>query len=314
MPSLPRYTRYLLRALFIASVLAGIGAYLFYAIRYQHLHIPIMNWFGGQQQDHEQWNRPDHQTDSFPLADYRLAYSRSISQIEDNLSGLSYWDERGELLAVLNRPPTILTLDLEGHITAQYPLKGVSDTEGIAYLGNGHVALSNEKHGQVVLTHIPDQPGTIDLTRAPKLSLGPSDANNSGLEGLEYDRKHDLLYVVKEQSPKALYRITGLCATKATCSFEGTHIEDLSHWLDSVDFVHDFSSVVVEPTRGHVILLSEQNQSLLELDDTGEPRSYRPLNHWPEDLNIPQAEGITLDPTGNLYLVSEPNLFYVFTR
>lgn len=311
---MPRYKRYLLRALLAVSVLAGVGAYLFYAIRYQHLHVPIMNWFSGHQKNHDEWNNPLHHADSFNLADYHLAYSRSISEIENNLSGLSYWDERGELLAVLNRPPTILTLDLEGHITAQYPLDGISDTEGIAYLGNGQIALSNEKHGRIVLTQLPDQPSAVDLSHAPTLALGPTDTNNSGLEGIEYDRIQDLLYIVKEHSPKALYRISGLCATKPQCSFDNIHIEDLSHWLDSVNFVHDFSSVVIEPTRGHVILLSEQNQSLLELDDTGEPRSYRPLNLFPEDLNIPQAEGITLDSTGNLYLVSEPNLFYIFTR
>ena len=311
---MPRYKRYLLRALLAVSVLAGVGAYLFYAIRYQHLHVPIMNWFSGHQQNHDEWNNPLHQADSFNLADYHLAYSRSISEIENNLSWLSYWDERGELLAVLNKPPTILTLDLEGHITAQYPLDGISDTEGIAYLGNGQIALSNEKHGRIVLTQLPDQPSAVDLSHAPTLALGPTDTNNSGLEGIEYDRIQDLLYIVKEHSPKALYRISGLCATKPQCSFDNIHIEDLSHWLDSVNFVHDFSSVVIEPTRGHVILLSEQNQSLLELDDTGEPRSYRPLNLFPEDLNIPQAEGITLDSTGNLYLVSEPNLFYIFTR
>lgn len=311
---MPRYKRYLLRTLLVIGILAGVGSYMFYAIRYQHLHVPIMNWFSGQQQDQDDWNRPEHRADSFNLADYRLAYSRSISEIEDNLSGLSYWDERGELLAVLNRPPTVLTLNLDGHITAQYPLDGISDTEGIAYLGNGQIALSNEKHGKIVLAHLPEQPGTIDLRRAPTFALGPSDADNSGLEGVEYDRKHDLLYVVKEHSPKALYRLAGLCAAKPQCSFDGVQVEDLSHWLHAVDFVHDFSSVLVAPPLGHVILLSEQNQSLLELDDVGEPRSYRPLNQFANELNIPQAEGITLGPNGSLYLVSEPNLFYVFTR
>ncbi|MDC6668450.1 SdiA-regulated domain-containing protein [Leclercia adecarboxylata] len=32
------------------------------------------------------------------------------------------------------------------------------------------------------------------------------------------------------------------------------------------------------------------------------------------ERNVPQAEGIAMGPDGTLYLVSEPNLFYVFSK
>lgn len=309
-----RTKRLLLRILLILAIVASVGYYLYYAIRYQHLHVPVLNWFQQHEQDDQHWNQPALHEDSFPLQDYRLTYSRTIPQIEKNLSGLSYMEDQQTLLAVLNRPPTILELNLQGDIQATYPLDGISDTEGISYLGNGQVALSNEKHGRIVLAQLPEQPGRLDLKNAPKLSLGPADSDNGGLEGLGYDHIRDLLYVVKEHSPKGLFRLHGLCAEKPTCSFDNIHIEDISHWVESLDFIHDLSSVIVEPERGHIILLSEQNQALLELDDHGEPRSYRALNYQHNDQNIPQAEGITLGPNGHLYLVSEPNLFYVFTR
>jgi uncharacterized protein YjiK len=62
--------------------------------------------------------------------------------------------------------------------------------------------------------------------------------------------------------------------------------------------------------------LSDESRLLVEYDADRELIGIMPLwRGWHGlDRSIPQAEGGTVDPEGNIYIVSEPNLFYRFRR
>ncbi len=53
---------------------------------------------------------------------------------------------------------------------------------------------------------------------------------------------------------------------------------------------------------------------MVELDIHGKAISTLSLEAGDHGLeaDVPQAEGIAMGPDGTIYLVSEPNLFYVF--
>ena len=55
---------------------------------------------------------------------------------------------------------------------------------------------------------------------------------------------------------------------------------------------------------------------LLELDRSGHPISFLSLTGGLNGLEqgIKQAEGVTMDEEGNIYIVAEPNLFYMFSK
>ncbi|NLD01204.1 MAG: DNA-binding protein, partial [Gammaproteobacteria bacterium] len=55
---------------------------------------------------------------------------------------------------------------------------------------------------------------------------------------------------------------------------------------------------------------------LIEITTEGKVISFRSLARGFAGLQkgIPQAEGVNIDEDGYLYVVSEPNLFYRFTR
>ena len=76
------------------------------------------------------------------------------------------------------------------------------------------------------------------------------------------------------------------------------------------------SSLQYDERSGHLLALSDESRLILELDVDGRPLSTMSLSKGRQGLQktVPQAEGIAMDDDGTMYLVSEPNLFYVFKK
>ena len=85
---------------------------------------------------------------------------------------------------------------------------------------------------------------------------------------------------------------------------------------DSV-FATDLSAAHFDEQTGHLVLLSDESKRVMELDgNSGKLIGYRTLDSDFAGLGkaVPHGEGMTFDDRGNLYIVSEPNLFYRFNR
>jgi uncharacterized protein YjiK len=236
-----------------------------------------------------------------------------VPGVSDNLSGLTYDEHRDQLWAVVNNPEELLTLSTDGEVLARYPLSGFEDVEGITYLGDNLLLLAEERNHALVVVEVPEQPGALFREDYRALTLGIELGGNQGFEGVGYDRAGDRLFVVKEHSPRKLYEIRGLKA-----SIEGDfnlEVIDREAWVENV-FATDLSSVHYDEQTGHLALLSDESKVLMELDGEGKLISFRSLLGGFAGLqdSVPQGEGMTLDDRGNLYLVSEPNLFYKFER
>lgn len=91
---------------------------------------------------------------------------------------------------------------------------------------------------------------------------------------------------------------------------------DRQAWIDQKIFANDLSSVHFDERTGHLVLLSDESKLLIELGQDGRLISFRSLLRGFAGLHssVPQAEGVTFDGQGNLYLASEPNLFYRLQR
>ncbi|HAB63423.1 MAG TPA: DNA-binding protein, partial [Pseudomonas sp.] len=90
----------------------------------------------------------------------------------------------------------------------------------------------------------------------------------------------------------------------------------LEAWPEQPLLVRDISSVTIDPRTGHTLILSDESRLLVELDLRGRPRSFISLLGGFNGLveGIEQAEGVAMDERGNIYIVAEPNRFYVFSR
>jgi uncharacterized protein YjiK len=273
---------------------------------HQQLYAHWQNrWHGNQAPDKNIW-----------LPDYKaVIQAKPVASVTD-LSGITYDPDRDRLVGITNSSSmAIVTLSRNGDLLERYPLIGFQDTEGIAYLGKGRVVIADEMLQRLYVVTLPSTPGPINAENAPFLAIEINlSEHNKGFEGVTYDPVNDRVFAIKERDPRQLYSVTGMLA-----SIDGSlqvRIKDLTNWIDRSVFGMDLSEGYYDPRTGHLLILSEQSDNVTELDEKGNFVSIRSLLGLTDDLekNIPQAEGMTMDADGELYIVSEPNLFYRFTK
>ena len=241
--------------------------------------------------------------------------AKVVPGISDNLSGLAYDEQRDQLWAVINNPEELVAMSKDGEVLARYPLSGFTDVEDITYLGDGLLLLAEERDHALVVVQVPHAPGALFREDYRALTLGIGRDGNKGFEGVGYDRRGDRLFVVKEHSPMKLYEIRGL--KRSLQGDFGIEVLDHDDWIRDSVFATDLSAVHYDERSGHVALLSDESKRIMELNShTGELIGMRTLNQGFAGLAeaVPQGEGMTVDDRGNLYLLSEPNLFYRFAR
>lgn len=261
-------------------------------------------WHGNQASDKNIW-----------LPDYKaVIQAKPVADIT-NLSGIAYDPDHDRLLGITNGGPMqIVAMSRNGDLLERYPLIGFQDTEGLAYLGNGRVVIADEQLQRLYVITLPDSPGPIHVENAPFVAIEINlSEHNKGFEGVTYDAANDRIFAIKERDPRQLFTVTGMLASIG--SPLQVHIQDLTHWIDRSVFGLDLSEGYYDPRTGHLLLLSEQSSNVTELDQDGNFVSFRSLLGL-NDLKktIPQAEGMTMDTSGELYIVSEPNLFYRFSK
>lgn len=264
----------------------------------------------------------DWQERAIWLPDYRVEIdAKPILGIKNNLSGLSYDPDLQLLWAVTNGPNELLALSSDGDIKARYTLDGFDDVEAVTYIGNGQLIIAEERKQNLVIVSIPvgidgapQTRGSLNHAQYPSITLALWSEDNKGIEGLTYDLKSDRLYVIKERDPIQLLAVSGI--QKSLEKSLSVQVQNLSGLLKNNLFATDLSSATFDQNSGHLILLSEESKLLIEMTVEGKIISFRSLVRGFAGLqkSIPQAEGVSIDTDGHLYVVSEPNLFYRFIR
>lgn len=262
---------------------------------------------------HVFWQASDAQ--ALGLDDYEVVVeAREIEGLQDNVSALSFDPQRKTLFTVTNKDPELVELSLEGRILRRIPLTGFGDAEAVEYISPGTYVISDEYDQRLIKVHVDDDTLFLDSADAEQLTLGIDAGGNSGYEGLAYDNQGQRLFVAKERRPVQIIEVRGFphLDPNSPNVLEVTS----SKQRDAGLFVRDLSSLQFDERSGHLLALSDESRQILELDTEGRPVGNVSLSKGSMGLSksVPQAEGIAMGDDGTLYLVSEPNLFYVFRK
>ena len=259
------------------------------------------------------WWQPAGQ--SIGLDRYRVVVeAQPVEGLDDDISALTYDPDRKTLFTVTNARSELIELSLDGRILRRVPLTGFGDPEAVEYVGPNSYVITDERQQRLIRVRLEDDTMFLDAGDAEQLSLGIGLNGNKGFEGLAYDSAGKRLFVAKERDPMLIYEVHGFPHDNPEKPYAVHVVQDRKR--DSRLFVRDLSSLQFDERSGHLLALSDESRLVLELDVEGRPLSTLSLRKGFQGLQatVPQAEGIAMDEAGTIYLVSEPNLFYVFKQ
>ena len=254
------------------------------------------------------------QTDSIWLPGYRAVIeAKPLAGLADaETSGLSWSPLSNTLFTVTGRIPKLVELSLTGEVLREVELRGFADPEGVEVLSDGRIVIIDEREATLTAFYLPLDAVYIDGNTLPRISLAAMSGGNKGAEGIAWDARNQRMLLAKERSP------FGLFSLPFPEIADETHVP--IHTLEELPskqiFMRDFSSLAIDHRTGHVLVLADESSMLLELDTQGNPVSFMSLAMGFNGLarSIKQAEGVAMDEQGTIYIVSEPNLFYVFKK
>ena len=296
-----RTTVFTLCITLVALLAAGFAA--------QHFRLFERTWF----QISQMWHPAN--PDAINLGDYRaVMQGKVIEGLEDDVSALTFDPLRKSLFTVTNKKAELIELSLDGRVLRRIALVGFGDAEAVEFIGENTYVITDERQQRLIKVKVDDNTRVLDARDAEQLTLGINQSGNKGFAGLAYDSVGKRLFVAKERDPMLIYEVRGFPQANPQQPY-ATHVVSNPR-RDARLFVRDLSSLQFDERTGHLLALSDESKLLLELGLDGQPISTMSLKKGKHGLtrSVPQAEGVAMDDEGTIYVVSEPNLFYVFKK
>jgi uncharacterized protein YjiK len=248
---------------------------------------------------------PEEVRKSVHLDEFTLAKGPvRIKNVRDDASGLTYSPKTKSLFLVINGRCEIVELSLEGRVKRVISTVGFNDIEGIAHVKDDVFYVAEEGRGTICRVTIEEKTEVIRYGSASVTRVATGHLGNRGLEGLAYDPDGKRFFAVKEGSPRKIYEIAepeegkkGSAKVKNPWNIQSRRLG-----------MRDLSGIYYHRKSGHLLIVSDESSCLVETTLQGQELSRLELR------SAPQAEGVTMDDKGNLYICSEPNLFFVYKK
>ncbi len=237
-----------------------------------------------------------------------------LKGVEDDLSGLTWNKDTKTLFAPLNGNDKVVEISPDGEVLRTIIVRGFGDIEAITWIGGDHYLLTEERTMGFIKVEIDSATTEVNIEDSHRVRMGLDAGDNVGFEGVAWEPQSKAAFVVKEKEPMMLYRFYGI--DELGFGKEVNLHRDEVFTAGATKVSTDLSGLFYDESTKHLLVLSDESKLVTELDNEGQVVSYMELEKgWHGlSMDIPQAEGVAMDDDGNLYVVSEPNLFYRFSK
>ncbi|MGZ8218484.1 SdiA-regulated domain-containing protein [Methylomagnum sp.] len=245
------------------------------------------------------------------------------SVLAQEVSGVTYNWDTDTLFVVGDGGTSVVQVSKTGQlIDAMTLAAGTSpqgtefyDPEGLTYIGGGQFVMTEERDRHAVeFTYHAGT--TLNRTDAKTVALG-TNVGNVGLEGLSYDPLTGGYVFVKEASPQGIFQTTIDFTAGTASNGSPTTVNSANLFDPALAGVADFADVYalsnIPALNGlsqasHLLALSQESGRIVNIDRTGTISSSLAIQNDPGNpLSVAdqQHEGLTMDRSGTLYVVSE---------
>ena len=123
----------------------------------------------------EQFKSPAERQASIWLPDYRAVIdAKPLPGMEkDEASDLAYAPQTKTLFSVMGKNPFLVELNLQGDVLRKIPLVGWSNPEGVTVLGDGRLAIVDERDHLIAIVKVDADTRELNIADFPKYDLGP---------------------------------------------------------------------------------------------------------------------------------------------
>jgi uncharacterized protein YjiK len=250
---------------------------------------------------------------SIQLQNYTVTGNHTIETLGGlglEASAVTYARDRGTLFIVGDEGLGVVEITRTGQTVSSMGFGGWpatstnNDAEGLAYLGNGLLAVAEERLQDMFLFGYVAG-GSVNLANAPSVNLGPT-TGNVGIEGISIDPRDGSWFVVKQDNPVELrggfasFSLGGGSFTQ-TLGFSGASSLFGLNSLSDVATLAPVDALAGAPAADNLLVLSLDSRRLIEIDRLGNTVSSLDLT----GITAQAIEGVTVDELGTIYLVAE---------
>ncbi|WP_299220262.1 SdiA-regulated domain-containing protein [uncultured Aquimarina sp.] len=228
----------------------------------------------------------------------------SLSYVNNDLSGITWVPESNSFFMIQNSGGRIWEVDNNFNLVRTISMSGFGDSEDIVYLGNNEFAIVNEASKFYIGT-IGSGTTSISANDFQEITFD-SPAGNVGPEGIAYDAVNEIFYIVKEKTPRKIYKInrptnTGNITVTPEIPFD-------AETTFGGGIMNDLSAIYFDDLTNRLWILSHQSHNIVDVGTDGTIYGKLAL------ADGSQHEGLTLDGNGSLYVTSEANSYRVYEK